>query len=74
MATQTPILPTSVAPQGRQRWTFDLVPDGSGATVVTEIYDCSRSPDDARVSMDNGRIWIDSMTMTLKRLEDLCAE
>jgi hypothetical protein len=53
------------------RWTFDLVPDGPDATVVTEIYDCSRAPAAARASVDNGRTWIDSMAATLERLEGL---
>jgi hypothetical protein len=53
------------------RWTFDLVPDGPDATVVTESYDCSRAPAAARASMDNGRTWIDSMTATLERLDEL---
>jgi hypothetical protein len=25
-----------------QRWSFELTPDGPDATIVTEIYDCSR--------------------------------
>ena len=27
-----------------QRWSYELVPDGADATIVTEIYDCSRAP------------------------------
>jgi hypothetical protein len=54
------------------RWIFDLAPDGPDATVVTEIYDCSRTPADESASIDEGRIWIDAMTQTLKRLDDLC--
>lgn len=54
------------------RWTFDLVPDGPEATIVTEIYDCSRLPEDERAGMDNGRIWIESMRKTLERLDELC--
>jgi Polyketide cyclase / dehydrase and lipid transport len=56
------------------RWTYDLVPDGPGATVVTEIYDCSRVPADARVGMDGGQVWIEGMTQTLERLAVVCAE
>jgi hypothetical protein len=54
------------------RWTFDLVPDGPAATIVTEIYDCSRAPEDESASLDNGRIWIEAMTQTLERLDRLC--
>ena len=48
-------------------------PDGEGATVVTEIYDCSLVPVVERQQMDNGRMWIGSMTATLEHLEQLCA-
>jgi hypothetical protein len=29
----------------QQRWIFELLPDGDDATIVTEIYDCSRATD-----------------------------
>jgi hypothetical protein len=50
--------------------------DGSqslDATVVTEIYDCSRTPEEARTGMDNGKAWLEAMTKTLERLDALCA-
>jgi len=40
---------------------------------VTETYDCSRVPEDERASMDDGRVWVKSMTGTLDRLAVLCA-
>ena len=43
------------------------------ATVVTEIYDCSRAPEEERAGMDNGRAWIEDMTKTLERLDAVCA-
>jgi hypothetical protein len=55
------------------RWSYQLVPDGPDATVVTEIYDCSRAPEDERAGMDNGRVWVESMAETLERLDALCA-
>jgi RNA polymerase sigma-70 factor, ECF subfamily len=55
-----------------QRWSFDLVPDGPDATVVTEIFDCSRVPEDQRVDIDNGAIWVDDIRDTLARLDQLC--
>jgi hypothetical protein len=68
--------PDAVAPATErrwgQRWIYDLVPDGREATIVTEIYDCSGVADDDRLSMDNGRIWIEAMTKTLERLDRLC--
>jgi hypothetical protein len=51
------------------RWMFELAPDGPGATVVTETYDCSDSPEQVRQAVDNGRNWIDGMTATLERLD-----
>ncbi len=56
-----------------QRWSFELTPDGPDATIVTEIFDCSQVPEDERVDIDNGTIWVDSMTRTLERLDRLCA-
>ncbi len=54
------------------RWTYQLIPDGQDATIVTEIYDCSRAPADARSGMDDGNVWVESMTATLERLDALC--
>jgi hypothetical protein len=51
------------------RWSFELVPDGPGATVVTEIYDCSAAPEQQRVNMQNGQIWARAMGQTLERLD-----
>jgi uncharacterized protein YndB with AHSA1/START domain len=56
------------------RWRFDLTPDGPGATVVTETYDCSGSPEQVRQAVDNGNGWIEAMTKTLERLDQLCAK
>ena len=55
-----------------QRWSFELAPDGPDATIVTEIFDCSRVPEDERPDIDNGNIWVDSMRRTLERLDRLC--
>jgi hypothetical protein len=55
------------------RWSFELTPDGADATVVTEIFDCSRVPEDERADIDNGNIWVETMSVTLKRLNELCA-
>jgi hypothetical protein len=54
------------------RWSYQLTPDGADATVVTEIYDCSRAPEDERAGMDNGNVWIEAMAKTLERLDALC--
>jgi hypothetical protein len=55
-----------------QRWSYQLTPDGPDATVVTEIYDCSRAPEDERAEMDNGNVWVQAMAATLERLDVLC--
>ncbi|HEU5417415.1 MAG TPA: SRPBCC family protein [Streptosporangiaceae bacterium] len=54
------------------RWSYELTPDGPGATIVTESYDCSRAPEEERANMDNGRVWRQSMAETLERLERAC--
>jgi uncharacterized protein YndB with AHSA1/START domain len=54
------------------RWIFELAPDGPDATIVTEIYDCSRVPLEERETMDNGRVWMEGMTATLHNLQALC--
>jgi len=56
-----------------QRWSFELTPDGPDATVVTEIFDCSRVPEDQRADIDDGNIWVEGMRRTLERLDQLCA-
>jgi len=55
------------------QWGYELAPDGPGATIVTEIFDCARWPDKERTEMEDGRIWIKPMTKTLERLDQLCA-
>ena len=55
------------------RWSYELTPDGPDETVVTEIYDCSRAPEDERAQMDNGNVWAESMAKTLERLDAVCA-
>lgn len=54
-----------------QRWSFELEPDGPAATVVTHRYDCSRVPEQERLAMDGGRVWVEAMTRTLQRLDEL---
>ncbi|MET0577400.1 MAG: polyketide cyclase [Ilumatobacteraceae bacterium] len=63
---------TTGAPWGH-RWSFDLAPDGPAATVVTEIFDCSRAPQHAQVATDGGRAWLEAMAATLDRLAARCA-
>jgi hypothetical protein len=55
-----------------QRWSYELVPDGVNATIVTEIYDCSAVPADERAGMNDGEVWADDMARTLERLDAAC--
>ena len=59
-------------PQG-YRWSFELAPDGQGATIVTEMFDCSRAAAEVREAVHDGRDWVDSMTKTLETLDRQCA-
>jgi uncharacterized protein YndB with AHSA1/START domain len=56
------------------RWGFTLTPQEPGATEVTESYDCTRTPTVMREAMDNGNTWLESMTVTLQRLDALCTQ
>lgn len=51
------------------RWGFELVPDGPDATMVTETFDCSRSPEQLRDAVREGEGWRDAMTASLVKLE-----
>lgn len=53
-------------------WSYELASDGPDATLVTEIFDCSGAPEEERVDIDNGKIWIKSMAETLERLDRAC--
>jgi hypothetical protein len=61
------------SPNG-SRWRYDLVPDGPDATIVTETYDCSGSPEHVRQAVDNGNAWRSAMATTLERLDQLCTK
>ena len=56
------------------RWSFELTPDGTDATVVTERFDCSSASEDLREATQNGETWIEGMTATLARLDSLCSQ
>jgi uncharacterized protein YndB with AHSA1/START domain len=51
------------------RWGFEFVPDGPDATMVTETFDCSRSPEQLRDAVQEGEGWRDAMTASLVKLE-----
>jgi hypothetical protein len=53
-------------------WTFRLVPEGPGVTLVTETFDCADASADIRQAVHDGADWIGSMTATLERLDRMC--
>jgi hypothetical protein len=57
--------------QWHYRWGYELVPAEDGVTLVTESFDLSRSPDEAREATKDGTVWTEAMTETLERLERL---
>jgi uncharacterized protein YndB with AHSA1/START domain len=58
---------------GLYRWGFELSADAPGTTIVTETFDCSRSPEDLRKAVRDGEGWRDAMTASLARLELLAS-
>jgi uncharacterized protein YndB with AHSA1/START domain len=54
------------------RWSFQLIPDGPDATIVTELYNDASAPEELQEATHNGEDWIDSMTATLARLDEIC--
>jgi len=64
--------PAEATPEARwgQRWSYELTPEGTDATVVTHRYDCSRVSADGQAQLAGGRIWVDAMAETLRRLDE----
>src|ERR1700761_4511101 len=60
-----------VGDRSEHRWTYELISLGPASTVVTETYDCSREPEWLSKAVKGGTRWIDSMTVTLEKLDAL---
>lgn len=60
-----------VGKSARQRWTFELTPVAPGSTLVTEIFDCGRSPEWLRKAVKDGARWVSSMQASLENLDAL---
>jgi hypothetical protein len=45
----------AISDPARYWWGNELFPDGPGATVVTETFNCSRSPEDLRKASGTAR-------------------
>jgi hypothetical protein len=54
-------------------WAFELSPADTTSTLVTESYDCSRSPEWLRKAVRNGERWRQSMNNTLDNLDKAAA-
>jgi hypothetical protein len=52
----------------RHRWVFELTAAGQDSTVVTETYDCSRSPEWMREK--GASRWVPAMSTTLEKLDE----
>jgi uncharacterized protein YndB with AHSA1/START domain len=65
---------TGVGKRTGHLWIYELTPDGPGATVVTETYDCSQAPEWLRNAVRNGDHWVESMTTTLEKLDQQCTQ
>jgi uncharacterized protein YndB with AHSA1/START domain len=59
----------AIGDPARYRWGYEFSPDGPGATLVTETFDCTRSPEDLRQATQEGEGWRDAMIASLARLE-----
>jgi uncharacterized protein YndB with AHSA1/START domain len=59
---------------GHYLWGFDLARVGSHSTVVTETFDCTASPAWLQEATEGGAGWIEAMTTTLEKLEELAAD
>jgi hypothetical protein len=60
-----------IGDRAEHRWCYELTPQGTGSTLVTETFDCSRSPEWLRRAVKGGTRWVDSMTRTLEKLDVL---
>jgi hypothetical protein len=47
----------AIGDPARYRWGYELSSDDPGATLVTESFDCSRSPQDLRQAVRDGEGW-----------------
>lgn len=59
------------AEPGRYRWGWQLTPDGPYATVVTESFDCSASPEWLQEATQGGEGWREAIEASLAHLEQL---
>jgi hypothetical protein len=51
------------------QWGYELEAEGQGATLVTEFFDCSRSPGDFQETLQGGAIWEATIADSLQKIE-----
>jgi uncharacterized protein YndB with AHSA1/START domain len=54
-------------------WGYQLAPVDPTTTDVTETFDCSRSPEWLRTATQDGQGWLEAMTISLEKLDNLVA-
>jgi len=60
-----------IGDRAEHRWSYEFTPINPESTLVTETYDCVRSPGWLRRAVKGGTRWIASMTATLEKLDAL---
>jgi hypothetical protein len=60
-----------IGDSARQRWGYELEADGPDAAVVTEVFDCSASPEWLQTAVKGGTRWLPAMSESLERLDEL---
>jgi uncharacterized protein YndB with AHSA1/START domain len=58
----------AIGNSARQVWGYVLEPVGTGATAVTEFFDCSQSPEWLRTAVRGGERWLEGMEASLDKL------
>lgn len=60
-----------IGAEAHHRWGFTLTPDGPDRTIVTELFDCSRSPAWLQKVLKGGERWKAAMEASLENLDAL---
>jgi len=63
-----------IGDSAKQLWGYELEPDGSAATVVTELFDCRESPEWLRTAVKEGTRWLEAMNESLEKLDKVAVE
>jgi hypothetical protein len=71
VAASRPEDQADIGDRSHHYWGFELTALSDSSTRVTEIFDCSRSPEWLRNAIRDGIRWIPSMTASLEKLDAL---